>query len=135
MTAASELSHHPHIRNTTFNKDSGPVLALVSLILIAGGLLLTLLVLIAGAVDHNPANKFYFLQADTSGIPGAAASTRWTFWNACGVTDGHNMCPKVHPAYAFDPPRNFGSEKGVPKQFVGYARKKLPLQRLYVVAV
>ncbi|KAL2037880.1 hypothetical protein N7G274_009355 [Stereocaulon virgatum] len=96
-----------------------PVLGLVSLVLIGGGLLLTLLILIGGAVNKNPTNQFYFLQAATTGIPGAAALTRWTFWNACSVTDGRNSCPTVHPAYPFDPPRNFGTTTGVPTQFMG----------------
>ena len=98
---------------------SGPILGLVSLVMIAGALLLTLLILIGGGVNKNPTNQFYFLQAATTGIPGAAATTRWTFWNACSVTNGRNACPKVHPAYPFDPPRNFGTTTGVPPQFVG----------------
>ncbi|KAL6713630.1 Eisosomes component [Lecanora helva] len=96
-----------------------PLLGLVSIILIAGGVLLTLLTLLGGGIDKSPTNKFYFLQASTSPIPGAAATTRWTFWNACSVVDGKNSCPKVHAAYPLDPPRNFGTEEGVPQQFVG----------------
>ncbi|KAI4196895.1 MAG: hypothetical protein LQ350_006264 [Teloschistes chrysophthalmus] len=86
-----------------------PALAFVSLILIAGAILLILLTLLGGAVNKNPTNKFYFLEADTSGLGTAAATTRWTFWNACSVMDGHNACPKVHAAYPFDPKRNFGT--------------------------
>ncbi|KAK0510160.1 hypothetical protein JMJ35_007554 [Cladonia borealis] len=97
----------------------GPILGFVSLVLIAGALLLTLLILIGGAVNKNPTNQFYFLQAATTGIPGAAPTTRWTFWNACSVTNGRNACPKVHPAYPLDPPKNFGSTTGVPPQFIG----------------
>ncbi|KAL8700952.1 MAG: hypothetical protein Q9201_005168 [Fulgogasparrea decipioides] len=84
-----------------------PALAFVSLILIAGAILLMFLTLLGGAVDKNPTNKFYFLQADTSGLGNAAAQSRWTFWNACSVINGRNACPKVHPAYPFDPNRNF----------------------------
>ncbi|KAL8949335.1 MAG: hypothetical protein Q9222_004539 [Ikaeria aurantiellina] len=86
-----------------------PALAFVSLILIAGAILLILLTLLGGAVDKNPTNKFYFLEADTSGLGNAAARTRWTFWNACSVVDGKNSCPKVRAAYPFDPNRNFGT--------------------------
>ncbi|KAL8688391.1 MAG: hypothetical protein Q9218_005682 [Villophora microphyllina] len=86
-----------------------PALALVSLILIAGAILLMLLTLLGGAIDKNPTNKFYFLEADTAGLGSAAAKTRWTFWSSCSVTDEHNVCPKVHPAYPFDPKRNFGT--------------------------
>ena len=99
--------------------SSGPILGLVSLVFIAGALLLTLLILIGGGVNKNPTNQFYFLQAATTGIPGAAATTRWTFWNACSVTNGRNACPRVHPAYPFDPPQNFGTTTGVPPQFIG----------------
>lgn len=93
----------------------------MSLILIAGACLLILLTLLGGAIDHSPTNKFYFLQADTSGIAGAASQTRWTFWNACSVKNGGNDCPHVHPAYPFNPPDNFdGPDDGIPKQFLGY---------------
>lgn len=78
-----------------------------------------LLTLLGGSQGHNPLNKFYFLEADTSQISGAAPATRWTFWNACSVTNGLDMCPGVHPAYPFDPPRNFGTSNGVPPQFIG----------------
>lgn len=96
-----------------------PILGFASIILILGALLLMLLTLIGGSVGHNPINKFYFLEADTSQIPGAAPLTRWTFWNACTVINGRDDCPKVHPAYPFDPPRNFGTSSGVPQQFIG----------------
>ena len=99
----------------------GTPLTLVSLILIMGALLLMLLTILGGSIGKNPTNQFYYLEADTSNIPGAAALTRWTTWNACGVTEGRNVCPGVHPAYAFDPPRNFGTDEGVPPQFLGYA--------------
>ncbi|KAL9001707.1 MAG: hypothetical protein Q9188_005330 [Gyalolechia gomerana] len=82
-------------------------LAFASLILTAGAILLIFLALLGGAVDENPTNKFYFLQADTSGLGNAASTTRWTFWNACSVMDGRNECPSVHAAYPFDPNRNF----------------------------
>ncbi|KAI4221534.1 MAG: hypothetical protein L6R40_008626, partial [Gallowayella cf. fulva] len=87
-----------------------PALAFVSLILIAGAILLILLTLLGGAIDKNPTNKFYFLEADTSGIGNAAPLSRWTFWSSCSVVDGHNTCPGVHPAYPFDPKRNFGTD-------------------------
>ncbi|KAL9039551.1 MAG: hypothetical protein Q9214_004830 [Letrouitia sp. 1 TL-2023] len=87
-----------------------PALALVSLLLIAGAILLILLTLIAGGVDKDPTNRFYFLEADTNGLGTARALTRWTFWNACSVVNGRNACPKVHAAYPFDPHRNFNTD-------------------------
>ncbi len=89
---------------------TGPALALVSLILIAGAALLIFLTLLGGAIDKNPTNQFYFLQANTEGLGDAAPLTRWTFWSSCSVTDGRNVCPGVRPAYPFDPRRNFGTE-------------------------
>lgn len=100
----------------------GPVLALVSLVLVAGAIVLTLFILLAGAIDKDPVYKFYFLQAHTQGIPNAPADSRWTFWNICSVNSkGFNVCPKVHPAFPFDPPshRNFDTKTDIPKQFIG----------------
>ena len=99
----------------------GPFLALISLVLIAGAALLIFLTLLGGAVDTNPTNQYYFLEADTSGIAGAPPLTRWTFWNACGVQNGRNTCPKIRAAYPLDPPRNFdGPEDEIPVQFLQY---------------
>lgn len=95
---------------------------LISLILVAGALALMFFIMLAGATDHNPLIKFYFLEADTSGIPGAAPLSRWTFWNLCSVdTAGNNDCAGVHPAFPLDPPsgRNFGTSQGVPSGFLG----------------
>ncbi|KAL9025345.1 MAG: hypothetical protein Q9196_005814 [Gyalolechia fulgens] len=93
-------------------------LAFVSLILIAGAILLIFLTLLGGAVDDNPTNKFYFLEADTSGLGNAATTSRWTFWSACSVVDGHNQCPKVRAAYPFDPNRNFETTMSFGAAFV-----------------
>lgn len=99
----------------------GPLIALISLLLLAGAVVLILFTLLGGAVDHNPTNRFYFLEADTSGIAGAASLTRWTFWNACSVSNGRNDCPKAHAAYPFDPKRNFdGPDDGIPDLLLRY---------------
>ncbi|KAL8890741.1 MAG: hypothetical protein Q9205_003765 [Flavoplaca limonia] len=88
----------------------GPALALVSLILIAGAALLIFLTLLGGAIDKNPTNQFYFLEADTEGLGDADPVTRWTFWSHCSAMDGRNTCPGVRPAYPFDPRRNFNTD-------------------------
>jgi len=97
----------------------------VSLILVAGGLLLMFLILLAGAIDDAPVNKFYFLQADTAGIPTAPAVSRWSYWNVCGVQNGRTVCgkqnfSKVHPAFPLDPAshRNFDTTVHVPPNFI-----------------
>ncbi|MCJ1474530.1 hypothetical protein MMC13_003188 [Lambiella insularis] len=98
----------------------GPIFAFASLILIAGACVLIFLVLLAGAVNSNPVNQVYFLQADTSAISGAPAQSRWTLWNVCSVdANGRDACGKVSPAYPFDPQSNFNTMKGVPASFQG----------------
>lgn len=91
----------------------------------AGGLLFMLLILLGGAINHNPVNQFYFLQVDTRGIPGAPPVSRWTYWNLCPVgANGRNNCGDVHPAFPLDPPshRNFDTTKDIPKQFIGSSK-------------
>jgi hypothetical protein len=102
----------------------------MGLFFMAGSILLIFLTLLAGSYNHRPLNEVYFLQADTGNIPGAPATSRWTFWNLCGVTDGgKNDCGKSHPDFPFDPPshRNFNTTDNVPHQFIGYVN---PINRL-----
>jgi hypothetical protein len=97
-------------------------LGFMGLFFMAGSILLIFLTLLAGSYNHTPLNEVYFLQADTGNIPGAPATSRWTFWNLCGVTDGgKNDCGKSHPDFPFDPPshRNFNTTDNVPHQFIG----------------
>lgn len=82
-------------------------------------------ILLAGAVDGFPVNRWYFLQADTSNIPGAPALSRWTYWNVCGVEGARTVCgdenySNVHPAFPFNPPgrKNFDTEVNVPPAFI-----------------
>jgi len=99
-----------------------PILSFVSIIILAGGLLLQLLTILSGAhsVENSFINKVYFLQAATTGITNARNPTRWTFWSVCGVVNGlTGNCGAVVPALPFDPPRNFGTSDGVPAAFIG----------------
>ncbi|EON67632.1 hypothetical protein W97_06775 [Coniosporium apollinis CBS 100218] len=98
-----------------------PILSLISLILLAGGLLLQFLVVLSGGIQAFPVNLVYFLQVSTNGItPAPRNPSRWTFWAICGVVDGRNgNCGAVVPALPFDPPRNFGTTEGVPPGFTG----------------
>ena len=83
------------------------------------------LILLAGAADHGPVNQFYFLQANTSKIPGAPSVSRWTYWNVCPIgSNGRDACGTVHPAFPLDPPshRNFGTTTNVPPQFIGTSK-------------
>jgi SUR7/PalI family len=103
--------------------STGPTFALLSLLLIAGAIVLIFLTLLAGAVNSSATNQIYFLQADTSGIPDAPPTSRWTFWNYCSSDSSSavGLCDGVHPAYPLDPPsdRTFGTTEGVPPQFIG----------------
>ena len=86
----------------------------------AGACLIILLTILGGAIDHRPTYQFYFLEADTSGIAGAADVSRWTFWNVCTVKNKNNDCPHVHPAFPLDPPKNFqGPDDNIPSGFLG----------------
>ncbi|KAK4954053.1 Eisosomes component [Elasticomyces elasticus] len=97
-----------------------PILGLVSLIILAGGILLQLLVILSGAVAGNPLDLVYFLEATTNGIKGARNPTRWTFFSICAVVNGRNgNCGAIVPALPFDPPRNFGTTSGIPAPFIG----------------
>lgn len=99
-----------------------PLLGLISLIVLAGGILLQFFTILSGAVNSSPENQFYFLQASTNNIPNARNPSRWTFFAICGVgpESGHNVnCGKPVPALPFDPPRNFRTTSNVPDDFVG----------------
>ena len=100
---------------------------MISLVCVAGACLLSFFVLLAGGINAFPVNLVYFLEADTSKIPGANRPlTAWTVYGTCGVTDADrtDACSAPSPAYPFDPASNFGSADGVPMDFVGYV---LPL--------
>jgi hypothetical protein len=96
------------------------MLALISLILVAGGVLLSFFTILSGSVDHLPIDKFYFLETTTNGIPNARNPTRWTYLALCGVVNGRNGdCGSTRAALPFDPPRNFGTTENVPDNFIG----------------
>lgn len=123
VSPSSPISNPKHNPHTNHHPPPGPLFALLSLILTAGAIVLILLTFLAGAVSSSATNKVYFLQVDTSRIPGAPSTTRWTFWNLCdsAVSSAVGNCDGVHPAFPLDPPsgRNFGTTEGVPQQFVG----------------
>jgi hypothetical protein len=94
----------------------------LSLIILAGGILLQFLVILSGGVDGNPENQIYFLEASNIGnIPNARNPSRWTLFAVCGVgSNGRNAnCGAPVPALPFDPPRNFHTQTNVPQQFIG----------------
>lgn len=85
-------------------------------------MLLQFFTILTGAVNSAPLDRFYFLEASTSGISDARNPSRWTFFAICGrdPSTGHNAnCGAVVPALPFDPPKNFGTDQGVPQAFIG----------------
>ncbi|KAF9891724.1 hypothetical protein FE257_003205 [Aspergillus nanangensis] len=101
---------------------SRAVLGFLGLFFTASALLLMFLSLLGGARNSNPLNQIYLLQVDTSNIPNAAATSRWTFWNICDVNEnGKSQCGKSYPDFPFDPPshRNFGTTENIPQAFIG----------------
>lgn len=107
----------------------------VSLIILAGGVVLQLLTVLSGGVNSSPINKFYFLEAgDIGSIPGARNPSRWTFFAVCGAENGLNAnCGNIVPALPFDPSRNFGTTQNVPEQFIGYVASLTYHQFLCIV--
>ncbi|KAI0397661.1 SUR7/PalI family-domain-containing protein [Xylariaceae sp. FL0594] len=59
-------------------------LAPLSLIFLAGSIVLMFFVVLAGVTDTSPLRQTYFLSADTSSISGARAVSQWTFFHICG---------------------------------------------------
>ncbi len=105
--------------------STGSIFSFVSLILVAGALLFMFLILLAGAINDSPVNKFYLLQAHTAGITNAPAVSRWSYWNVCGVENGRTVCgdqsySKVHPAFPLDPAshREFDTTVNMPANFI-----------------
>ncbi|KAI5294536.1 hypothetical protein KEM52_003774 [Ascosphaera acerosa] len=102
--------------------DERPISASFALFFLAAANLLLMFVLLAGANNANPLKRFYFLEADTSAIPGAPKTSRWTFWAVCAKSDGgHNECHNRKAAVPLDPPgkHNFKTKEGVPDGFIG----------------
>lgn len=95
---------------------------LVSIILLAGSSLLLFFILLAGIKsDGNVLNKWYFISADTSKLPGATYPvTRWSLYGICGYETGESVtkpgnfigCTDHKADYPFDPVRNFKPENG-----------------------
>lgn len=90
----------------------------ISLIFLAGNTLLLILIILSGATTSFPVNRFYWLQADTSGLGSAPDLSRWTFWGLCSRTNGELRCNDLSPAYPISPKDNFGTTVNVPTDFI-----------------
>ena len=102
---------------------TGPTIALISWLLLAGGILFQFFVILSGAVSGNPEPHFWFLSADTSAIPGAPHFSAWTYFALCPISglgggDKTSDCRGAQAAFPMNPPENFGTERGVPGAFI-----------------
>jgi hypothetical protein len=77
----------------------GGAMGTVSLILIAGSLVLMFFVVLAGVKSTTPLGSTYFLRATTSGIAGARPVSQWTYFYVCG--EGNTDCGKPVPDLPF----------------------------------
>jgi len=96
-----------------------PLMVLLGLIFLAGGMLLQFLTVLSGGVKSFPENLIYFLEAGTNGIAGAPNPVRWTYFALCGVDgNGHNAnCGKATAALPFNPSQNFHTSTPIKGQF------------------
>jgi hypothetical protein len=93
-------------------------MGIVSLILIAGAIVLQFFVVLSGVTNSTPLNKTYFLQADTSTIAGSGrAVSQWTYFYVCGASnqDCGSPVPGLPIGYAW-----VGGSAGAPDALVGY---------------
>lgn len=92
---------------------------LLTLLFFAGNVLLLLLIILSGTTQSYPIDRFYWVQANTTGIPNASDVTRWTFWGACGNDDGHTVCSgNLAAAYPISVVDNFHTRENVPSKFI-----------------
>jgi len=97
-----------------------PIIAFVSLILVAGAIVMQFFVILSGGVQSSPENKIYFLEADTGGIPNARNPSRWTYWAICSkdsFNGANSDCGSPVAALPFDPKHktNFGTTFNLPE--------------------
>lgn len=62
----------------------------------AAAIVFMFFVILSGVTNTTPLNKTYFLQADTSQIPGARSVSQWTYFYVCGP--GNTNCGAAVPA-------------------------------------
>ncbi|SCU86883.1 LAFA_0E03576g1_1 [Lachancea sp. 'fantastica'] len=94
----------------------------ITLLFLAGTTLLLILIVLSGSTTNFPVDRFYWLEADTTGITGAPSGTsRWTFWGLCSYDSSNKLvCPNLAPAYPISPRDNFkqAPSSELPSDFV-----------------
>lgn len=115
--AARYVRLHLNMTNMT---SPGSIVAFVSLIVLAAGVLFQFFVILSGAVNSTPINKTYFLRAATNGLGNAPATSAWTFLALCGYAGSSTQnCRHTVAALPFNPPQNFGTLTNIPAGFLG----------------
>ncbi|CAG8979498.1 hypothetical protein HYALB_00013290 [Hymenoscyphus albidus] len=96
--------------------SKGGIMGLVSLILIAGSIVLMFFVILSGVTGTTPLDKTYFLEADTTRIDGPRPISQWTYFYICGPgnTDCGSPVPALPIGYAWN-----GGNQGAPFELVG----------------
>ncbi|KAI1855371.1 hypothetical protein JX265_006487 [Neoarthrinium moseri] len=74
-------------------------LSLLSMVFLAGSIVMMFFVILAGVSNTTPLNNTYFLSADTRGISGARDRTQWTYFYMC--SPGNVDCGGAWPAPPF----------------------------------
>lgn len=92
-------------------------LALVSLALLGGSLVMLWFVVLSGVTGTLPLSRTYFLRADTAGITGARAVSQWTYFYVCG--DGNADCRRAHADLPVGYAWSGGPGNGAPADLVG----------------
>jgi hypothetical protein len=106
------------------------IMGIVSLILIAGAIVLMFFVVLSGLTNTTPLNKTYFLQADTSSITGARPLSQWTYFYVCG--EGNTNCGKPVPALPFGYAW-VGNSNGAPASLIGSHGKATTSTHYYYI--
>ncbi|KAI0894008.1 SUR7/PalI family-domain-containing protein [Annulohypoxylon nitens] len=91
-------------------------LAPLSLVFLAGSLVMLFFVILSAVKSTSPLRETYFLRADTNGITGARSITQWAYFYICG--DGNTDCSRATPA----PPLGWawsGDPSNAPASVVG----------------
>ena len=106
------------------------IVALLSWIFLAAGILFQFFVILSGAVGGDPEPHFWFLAADTHDIGNAPVNSAWTFYAVCPVTGLAGgattySCRGAKAALPLNPPQNFdtnGNNNAVPSGFLNTHR-------------
>ncbi|KAH7037207.1 actin cortical patch SUR7/pH-response regulator pali [Microdochium trichocladiopsis] len=90
--------------------------AIVAMVLLAGAVVMTLFVFLAGVTNTIPFSNTYFLQSETQGITGARQVSQWAYFYICAP--GNVDCSGAWPAPSVGWAWSSGAQ-GVPAELIG----------------